>query len=231
MAQTKNRKAGSMKYDLGTITTGTGLKIKYPKAFPLIDIKDIVRNPKNIKLHNKDQIHDIAELIKMIGFKDPVVLDSNKMMFAGHGRIDAAELLQMPKVPWYPISKLTEEQKKVFLIMDNKVNESPWVSENLKIIFDEVAPINFDNFKMNFDDYFIKNIDLSEQEWTNMPEYEQEDLDAYRRIFVKFDNEDDIKEFAKVTKQNISRLTKSMWFPYKPYMKTEQNWKESTVKD
>ena len=142
MGRSKNRKTTKLKknpnYQLGEIITKSGLKIKYPKAFPLIDFDKIIRNPKNIKLHSKEQVHDIAELIKMVGFKDPVVLDEHSIMFAGHGRLDAAILLEMPKVPWYPLSNLTEEQKKVFLIMDNKVNESAWVSENVKKIFEEV---------------------------------------------------------------------------------------------
>lgn len=228
VGRSKDRKVAKLKipkYEFGEIVTKSGLKIKYPKAFPLIETKKIIRNPQNIKLHSKEQVHDLAEQIKKVGFKDPVVLDEKSIMFGGHGRLDAAELLGMLQLPWYPLENMTEEEKKVFMIWDNKVNEAPWVSENLKIIFDEVAPIQFDNFLLNFDDYFEKNIILSEKEWQNMPEFMMEDLDAYRRIFVKFDNEEDIKKFAKDIKQNITKITKSIWYPYKPIKKTTKEYK------
>lgn len=137
----------------GYITTKSGLQIKYPKALPLIDIKKIKRNPHNVKEHPKQQIHDIAELIKMVGFKDPVVLDDKNLMFAGHGRLDAAVLLEMPKVPWYPLADLNESEKKMFLLYDNKVNESNWIKDKVKLIFDNVKPIHFKRFEMEFSGY------------------------------------------------------------------------------
>ena len=158
--------------------------IKILKGLPLIEITKLKKNPQNIKLHSKEQIHDIAELMKMVGFKDPMVIDTDLKIWGGHGRLESAELLGMKRVPYIYLEDLTEKQKKAFLIMDNKVNESPWVSENLKIIFDEVPTSVFDNFEMNFDNYFQKNIDIAEEEWKNMPEFFQEDQDAYRRIVI-----------------------------------------------
>ena len=135
----------------GIIETPDGLQIKYPNGLPLIDTDKIIRNPKNIKHHPKVQFHDLAELIKMVGFKDPIVLDEKKMLFAGHGRLDAAELLKMPKVPWWPLQDMTEEEKKVFLLMDNKVNESEWISQNVEQTFEDVGEQAFEKFDMEFE--------------------------------------------------------------------------------
>ena len=198
--------------------------VKIINGVELVKTSKLKRNSTNIKIHSKEQIHDIIELIKMVGFKDPIVIDRDFNIWAGHGRLSAAEQLNMKKVPCIYLDNLSEDQKKVFLIMDNKVNESSWVSENLKIIFDEVDPILFDNFQMNFDDYFQKNIDISEQEWQNMPEFLQEDQDAYRRIIVKFENEEDIKKFTKIIKQNITYQTNFLWYPHKPITKTTKHY-------
>ena len=88
--------------------------------------------------------------MKLVGFKDPIVIDRKNVIWAGHGRLEAAKTLEIKKVPCIFLDNLTEEQKKVFMLMDNKVNESEWHSENIKIIFDEVDPIEFKSFEMKF---------------------------------------------------------------------------------
>ena len=198
--------------------------IKIPRGLPLIETSKLRKNPQNIKLHSKEQIHDIAELMKMVGFKDPMIIDRDLLIWAGHGRLESAELLEMQKVPYFYLDDLSEDQKKAFLIMDNKVNESPWVSENLKIIFDEVDTSLFDNFQMNFDNYFQKNIDIAEEEWNNMPEFLQEADDAYRRIIIKFENEKSVKKFTDLIKAKISEDTKWIWFPHKKQHKTTKEY-------
>lgn len=55
--------------------------------------------------------------------------------------------------------------------------------------------------------------DFFEKHWQNMPAFDQKDRAAQRQIIVSFDNEEDIKEFSKLVKQNITDKTKSIWFP------------------
>ncbi len=128
-------------------------KIRIPKP-KMIEISQLKRNPKNIKIHPEAQIHDLVELIKMVGFKDPIVIDKDQKVWAGHGRLDAAEILKMKSVPCIALEDLNEAQKKVFMLMDNKVNESGWIKENVQLIFDEVDPVEFENFQMKFDESF-----------------------------------------------------------------------------
>jgi len=124
--------------------------VKIPKP-ELIPISQLRRNPKNVKAHDKAQIHDIVELIKMVGFKDPLVIDHDSTIWAGHGRLDAAEVLEMKEIPCIYLEDLNEEQKKVFMLMDNRVNESAWITENVQLVFDEVEPVHFEQFQMTFD--------------------------------------------------------------------------------
>ena len=55
-------------------------QIRIPKP-KLIEVSQLRRNPKNIKQHPEAQIHDIVELIKMVGFKDPIVIDAENQRF------------------------------------------------------------------------------------------------------------------------------------------------------
>jgi len=52
-----------------------------------------------------------------------------------------------------------------------------------------------------------------EREWQGMPEFIHKDKQPYRTIIVHFDNKKDVKRFAKIVKQNLTPLTKSIWYP------------------
>lgn len=190
------------------------MKIVIPKP-EMVLISKLIRNPKNVKTHSKAQIHDLVELIKMVGFKDPLVIDRKFVVWAGHGRLDAAIILEMTEVPCIFLDKLSAKQKKVFLLMDNKVNESNWISENVKFVFDDVGADAFSKFETGFDDYFQKLMNIPEEEWQSMPEFANVDQDSFRRIMIKFDNEKDVQIFAKLLKQMVTARTKWLWFPQK----------------
>jgi len=134
----------------GTIDCRDGTKIRYPEGMPLIDIKKLRRHPQNIKAHPREQIHDLVVLIKFAGFTDPIGIDETNLMFRGHARLDVAELLGMPKVPYFSLKGKSEKDKLEYLVMDNKINESPWITENLQIILDN-PEINFEEYKMKID--------------------------------------------------------------------------------
>jgi len=126
------------------------LNIKIPKP-ELIPIERLKRNPKNIKTHPKEQIHDLMELMKISGFKDPIVIDKEYNIWAGHGRLDAAQKLKLEEVPCIFLEGLDDQQKKTFMLMDNKVNETNWIDENVQLVFDDIDPIHFEKFEMKFD--------------------------------------------------------------------------------
>jgi len=122
----------------------------------LLDIKKLKVNPKNVKQHSESQIHDIIELMKMAKFKDPIVIDKNNVIWAGHGRLLAAKKMGMKKVPVIYLEGLTKDEKNAFMLMDNKVNESPWIYENIEMVFKEIDPIVLDKFEMKFDESFTE---------------------------------------------------------------------------
>ena len=129
------------------------VKIPTPK---LININELKPNTKNVKQHPKEQIQDLARLMDYVGFKDPIVIDEDYTIFAGHGRLEAAKLKGMTEVPCVFMENLTDEQKKWFLLADNRINESEWNEDNVKLMLEDIGSFTFEDFNMKFDDFEIK---------------------------------------------------------------------------
>ncbi len=141
------------------------IRIPKPKLLPISLLK---QQTKNVKLHPMKQVQGLAKLIELVGFKDPVVIDRKNVVWAGHGRLEAAHFLKMKRVPCIYLEGLNEEQKKAFMLMDNKIAESEWNQPNLKLILNELPNFKFEEFHMQFDDFTAK-IDFS----TDDPLYEK----------------------------------------------------------
>ena len=76
---------------------------------------------RNARTHSRKQIRQIAESIKRFGFTNPALIDSENTILAGHGRVAAAELLGMEEVPCIRIESMTAEEKRAYVIADNKL--------------------------------------------------------------------------------------------------------------
>lgn len=108
------------------------IEIKY---ISINDIKPYKNNPRI----NEEAIPYVMNSIKEFGFKNPIILDKNNVIVAGHTRLESAKRLQMEEVPVIYADDLTEEQIKAFRLADNKVAEkSMWdyveLDEELKSI-------------------------------------------------------------------------------------------------
>lgn len=106
------------------------------------NIKELKPYKKNAKKHPKEQVERIANSIKEFGFTQPVIIDSNNCVVAGHGRILGAKKAGLTQVPTVMLEDLTEEQIKAYRLVDNKLNESEWdfglLDEELGILSDDI---------------------------------------------------------------------------------------------
>ena len=75
-------------------------------------IETLTPYKKNARVHNKEQIVQIANSIQEFGFNNPILIDNDNNIIAGHGRVEAAKYLKLDKVPVIKIEHLTESQKK-----------------------------------------------------------------------------------------------------------------------
>jgi len=78
-------------------------------------------NPRNARTHSKKQIKQIAQSIRAFGFIAPVLIDENAMILAGHGRVEAAKLTGLSSIPCRRVGSLTAEQKRAYVLADNKL--------------------------------------------------------------------------------------------------------------
>lgn len=106
------------------------------------NIKELKPYKKNAKKHNKEQVEQIANSIKEFGFTQPVIIDKNNCVVAGHGRILGAKKAGLKQVPTVTLEELTEEQIKAYRLVDNKLNESEWdfslLDEELGILSEDI---------------------------------------------------------------------------------------------
>lgn len=106
------------------------------------NIKELKPYKKNAKKHPKEQVERIANSIKEFGFTQPVIIDTNNCVVAGHGRILGAKKAGLKQVPTVMLEDLTEEQIKAYRLVDNKLNESEWdfslLDEELENLAEEI---------------------------------------------------------------------------------------------
>lgn len=106
------------------------------------NIKELKPYKKNAKKHPKEQVERIANSIKEFGFTQPVIIDKNNCVVAGHGRILGAKKAGLKQVPTVMLESLTEEQIKAYRLVDNKLNESEWdfslLDEELGVLSDDI---------------------------------------------------------------------------------------------
>ena len=99
----------------------------------------------NSRTHSEAQIKQIAASIREFGFTNPILIDEAGSVIAGHGRLVAAELLNLDEVPTITLEGLTEAQRKAYVIADNKLAlNSGWDDELLKIEIETLKNLDFD---------------------------------------------------------------------------------------
>ena len=85
------------------------------------DPSELVAFQTNARTHSKKQIQQIAESMRRFGFTNPVLIDDQGMILAGHGRVQASHLLKLNQIPCVRLSSLNEAQKRAYVLADNKL--------------------------------------------------------------------------------------------------------------
>ena len=114
----------------------------------------------NARTHSKRQIRKIAKSIERFGFCNPVLVDDNLQIIAGHGRVAAAKLLGVDEVPIVRLSHLSDADKRAYVLADNRLAEDAgWDREMLAIelqgLIDLGVPIEVTGFEMADVDHIL----------------------------------------------------------------------------
>lgn len=124
-----------------------------------IEITDLIGYERNARTHSDNQIDQIVESIKEFGFTNPVLIDEDNVLIAGHGRTAAAQKMSLSQVPAIRISHLSDPQKKALRIADNQLAlNAGW---DLELLSQEMKDLEIDGFDMNlmgFDDQFLDDL-------------------------------------------------------------------------
>lgn len=179
-----------------------------------IDINDIKQYKNNAKIHTKKQIEQIVKSIERYGNNDPIAIDENNTIIEGHGRYLALKKLGYTEVPVIRLEHLTEEQKREYILVHNKLTMN--TDFDLETLKSELDFINFDMTEFDFD--IFENIPdefAEENPYTSKittPTYEPTkeqapeitelyNMDKAKRLIEKIERSDlkpEIKEFLKI---------------------------------
>lgn len=159
-----------------------------PKMADHIELKkvdELIPYSKNARLHSEAQVAQIAASIIEFGFTNPVLIDGEKGIIAGHGRLMAAKKLGLKEVPVVVLDHLSETQKKAYIIADNKLAENAGWDE--EILASELADLKNEDF----------NLDLIG--------FEDQELEKIFANLYDRENEQEAEEIPEATEKPISK--------------------------
>ena len=115
-------------------------------------IEGLIPYARNSRTHSDEQVAQIAASIREFGWTNPVLVDGDNGIIAGHGRVLAARKLGMAEVPCIEMAHLSEAQKKAYIIADNKLAlNAGWDDEMLALELGELHAADFDMALLGFD--------------------------------------------------------------------------------
>jgi DNA modification methylase len=146
-----------------------GLPGKYEIDWRSVD--QLIPYARNSRTHSKDQVAQIAASIREFGWTNPILVDGDGTIIAGHGRVMAARKLGETEVPCIELGHLTEAQKRAYVIADNQLAlNAGWDAEMLKVEIAELVDADFDLGLLGFDDAMLAGLTGVETEGLTDPD-------------------------------------------------------------
>ena len=155
-----------------------------------VAVADLIPYASNSRIHSDAQIAQIAASIREFGWTNPILIDGDNGLIAGHGRLLAARKLGLEIVPAIVLDHLTKAQQRALVIADNQLAlNAGWDMELLKAEIEDLKLEDFDLALLGFDDKFLYGIfndELPEQQ-----EAQEQSVDAVFEVAVTCKNEDE----------------------------------------
>ena len=146
-------------------------EITVPNPIKKVATVDLIPYANNSRVHSDEQVNQIASSIKEFGFLNPIIVDGDNGIIAGHGRVMAANKLGIKELPCVDASHLSEAQKKAYVIADNKLAlNAEWDDEILRIEFEALKELDFDLELTGFSLDEIDGLDFDAGDEVGMPE-------------------------------------------------------------
>ena len=143
-----------------------------------IKTEELVPYARNSRTHSEAQVAQIAGSIREFGFTNPVLIDADNGIIAGHGRVMAAGVLGLASVPCIRLAHLTDTQKRAYIIADNKLAlNAGWDEEMLGLELADLREADFDLGLLGFDAEGIEAA-LNPPERDETPESSSQEIDV-----------------------------------------------------
>jgi ParB-like chromosome segregation protein Spo0J len=147
-----------------------GLRVEYRPLDALIPFA------RNARTHSDEQVRQIVASIREFGFTNPILLDGKNGIIAGHGRLLAAKELGLERLPCIDLSHLTEEQKRAYIVADNKLAlNAGWNEELLRLELTDLKEMGTNLELVGFDAMELADIMLGKD--VEFKEYDESAAD------------------------------------------------------
>lgn len=164
-------------------------------------VNDLIPYANNARTHSEEQVNQIASSIKEFGFNNPILVDEQGGVIAGHGRLKAAKKLGLKVVPTIELSGLSDPQKKAFILADNRIAlNSGWDIDLLRIELQELqdtdlAPVTgFSDEELNA--LLCETAKPAEEE--EKPEKEEPEADSFNlTLSIPIEYKKQVQDFVK----------------------------------
>jgi ParB-like chromosome segregation protein Spo0J len=131
-----------------------------PLAIEMWPIKKVLPYANNAKQHPDKQLDQLSESIKKFGFVNPVLVDANGVLIAGHGRVASAQKLGLKKIPVIQLGHLSEVDAKALRLSDNAIaDRGVWSPELVELELTNLRALNFDLGPLGLDSIALPELD------------------------------------------------------------------------
>lgn len=119
---------------------------------------ELIPYARNARTHSNEQVAQIAASIKEFGFNNPILVDGENGIIAGHGRLLAAMKLGLETVPVIELKHMSDTQRRAYILADNKIAlNAGWDEELLNLELSDLSDLDFDLTLTGFDDFGIED--------------------------------------------------------------------------
>ena len=129
------------------------------KNIILNNLDDLKPYVGNARTHSKKQVRQIADSIARFGFTNPVLIDEDGLILAGHGRVEAARLLGLDEIPCLRLSEMTEAEKRAYILADNKLAQNAGWDESILATELEYLIEQVDEIDLSLTGFTIAEVD------------------------------------------------------------------------
>ena len=148
---------------------------KTTSEMQLVPIGKLIPYVNNARTHSKEQITKLRSSLREFGFVNPVIIDREFNVIAGHGRILAAKEENIGQVPCVFVNYLTEAQKKAYILADNRFAlDAGWDEEMLRVEMEALQGMNFDVSLTGFDEAEIADLFAADDNEAQEDDFDEE---------------------------------------------------------